>query len=145
MRSGLLGLVLFVACAPTPPAVDAGSPDAGPRCEGVPTRLSQSQCVGVGTAGAPPCDSSAAAAISAHFGNCDAGPGILGHLSVGECGSLEVVRWVYGFPGDTYECFYPRDGGAPVGGINFSDHGVIVAGEIAECTTLAAPACRDGG
>lgn len=68
------------------------------------------------------------------------------HLSVGECGAgLQAVRWVYGFPGDTYECVYPEDGGASVGGINYSDRGVFIAGQVGDCSTVEPPACRDGG
>ncbi|MDP1821630.1 MAG: hypothetical protein Q8L48_00225 [Archangium sp.] len=145
----LATVLLLSACAGTPPAPDAGTDaglDAGPLCRGVPARLTEYLCVEPGGAGAPRCEPTLAAAVAAHFtGNCDAGPGILGHLSLGECPTLESVRWVYGFPGDTYECFYERDGGPSVGGINFSDHGVIVAGQVGDCSTITPSTCRDGG
>lgn len=152
MRHLFIASVLC-ACAGTPSPPDAGTDagigidtDAGARCEGVPARITEYRCVELGAAGSARCEPTLAAAVAAHFtGNCDAGPGILGHLSLGECPTLESVRWVYGFPGDTYECFYERDGGAAVGGINFSDRGVIIAGQVGGCSTLAPPACRDGG
>lgn len=75
--------------------------------------------------------------------SCDAGPGILGYLAEGVCpDGLVSVSWVYGFPGDTYECFYGEDGGTLVGLINFSDRGPRLAGRVSECVAQPAPACR---
>ena len=149
MRLVLGAAMVMCACsAAGPEAVDAGLADAGAVCTGVPARITQFLCVANGAPGSATqrCESTPEATVAAHFvGNCDAGPGILGHVSVGECeGGLRAVRWVYGFPGDTYECVFPEDGGA-VGAINFSDRGVIVSGQVGECSTVAVSACRDGG
>ena len=158
MRSPALCLLILVGCSGTPPGADAGSDsgidagddviDAGPRCFGVPATLTQYTCVGMGEPGSARCtEPNFEAAVAANFRNdCDAGPGILGHLSVGECNpGLKAVRWVYGVPGDTYECFYPTDGGVAVGGINYGDRGVFVSGSVAVCPTEPPSMCRDGG
>ena len=137
-------LLALAACAPTPGPTDSGV-DAGPRCVDVPSRLTEFTCVEVGAPGSARCEPTLAEAVTAHYAGCDAGPGIVGYLSLGECATLDSVRWTYGFPGDTYECFYERDGGPSVGGINFSDRGAFVAGHVGDCSTLAPPACRDGG
>ena len=144
MRAASLFLVLS-ACSPTAPRPADAGVDGGPTCLDVPSRITEFTCVELGGPGAARCEPTLAAAVTAHFAGCDAGPGIVGYLSVGECSTLESVRWTYGFPGDTYECFYERDGGPFVGGINFSDRGVLVAGQVGDCSTLAPPACRDGG
>jgi hypothetical protein len=147
----LLGAALVMgACSGGGSTQDSGvTADAGPQCTGVPARLTQYTCVGQGEPGsaAQRCESTYEATVAAHFvGNCDAGPGILGHVSVGECGEgLRAVRWVYGFPGDTYECVFPGDGGAVVGAINFSERGVFVSGQVGDCSTVAPSSCRDGG
>lgn len=144
-----LMLMLVVGCAgPTPEpdaGVDAGN-DAGPSCSGVPARLvGQSTCVELGEFAAQTCGASAAAALASHAASCDAGPGVPGYVAEGSCpDGLVSVAWVYGFPGDTYECFYAADAGL-VGLINFSDHGPLVAGRVSECTPRPAPSCRDGG
>ncbi len=151
MRSSAIILLsmMFSCSGAGPSPVDAGGVDsgvdAGPLCSGVPTRITQYTCVGQGEPGSARCEATLEAAVAAHFQSCDAGLGIVGHLSLGECPPLKSVRWTYGFPGDTYECFYPEDGGAAVGGINFSDHGVIVSGQVGDCSTIEPPMCRDGG
>lgn len=146
----LIGLLTttLVACSgasSTDSGVDSGSNgiDAGPTCTGVPARLTQFTCVERTVAA--PCETTLAATVSRHFANCDAGLGIVGHLSLGECADLDSVRWTYGFPGDTYECFYARDGGAWVGAINFSDHGVLAGGHVGDCASREPAMCRDGG
>ncbi len=140
----LVGVLLFCACSGAMPGpVDSGTTvDAGADCQGVPARLTQYTCIAMGQPGAARCEPSAEAALAAHFQGCDAGPGILGHASVGECGSgLVAVRWVYGPPGDTLECIYPNDGGAAVGGINYGERGVFVSGQVGDCTTVAPATC----
>lgn len=144
MRS--LFVLLLVGCSgpgPTPSDAGTAETDAGPRCLGVPSLLTQFTCVGQGEPGSARCtEPTLKAAVTAHFSNCDAGPGILGHLSVGDCGGgLRAVRWVYGFPGDTYECVYASDGGASVGGINFGDRGVFVSGQVGDCSTEPPAMC----
>lgn len=145
----LLAVVAGVsACSGGGPA-DAGDTDggqdAGPVCTGVPARLTQYTCVETSFLTDVACRTSLETTLSEHTADCDAGPGIVGYVSVNDCGALESVSWTYGFPGDTYECFYGRDGGAFTGGINYSDHGVLATGHVGECTALGAPSCRDGG
>jgi hypothetical protein len=91
------------------------------------------------------CGASFASTVAAHYQGCDAGPGIVGYLGVSDCGEFATVSWTYGFPGDTYECFYPRDGGSAVGALNFSDHGVLAAGRVGDCVSGPPSMCRDGG
>lgn len=122
-----------------------GGNDAGPTCTGVPARLASATCVALESFYAQTCGASPAQALAAHTASCDAGPGILGYVSEGTCpDGLVSVAWVYGFPGDTYECIFAPDAGL-VGAINFSDHGTLLAGRVAECTPRPAPSCRDGG
>lgn len=132
----------FSACSGALASADGGV-DAGPVCTGVPASLTQYTCLGVGSMSA--CKDSLATTLSEHPADCDAGLGVVGYVSVNDCGGLESVSWTYGFPGDTYECFYGADGGAFTGGINYSDRGVFVAGQIGACTAQGAPSCRDGG
>jgi len=137
---------LFAACSGAGPT-DAGVPDAGidagPECFGVPPRLSAT-CVGLDTFSSI-CGALFSSTVSAHFQGCDAGEGIVGYLGVSDCGEFATVSWTYGFPGDTYECFYPRDGGTVVGALNFSDHGVLAAGRVGDCVSGPPSMCRDGG
>lgn len=140
-------LAALAACSgagPSDAGADAGL-DAGPECTGVPARLTEYTCVETSLLTDVACRASLATTLSEHTADCDAGPGIVGYVSVNDCGALESVSWTYGFPGDTYECFYGRDGGAFTGGINYSDHGVLVTGQVGDCTALGAPSCRDGG
>lgn len=77
--------------------------------------------------------------------DCDAAHGIFGHAAEGSCGDVKALRWTYGQPGDTRECFYAADGGAFVGGLNFTDRGVVFAtGTTASCTWAPTAGC-DGG
>lgn len=125
-------------------AFEAGAqPDAGTsavtevQCTGVPARLN-ARCVGLDTFEGI-CGPTREATLTQQFTACDAG------VTAGECADLQSVRWVYGFPGDSYECFYAPDGGGLQGAINHSDHGVLAAGRVGECTPQAPPQCRDGG
>lgn len=122
------------------PEVDAGL-DAGPVCRGADP---SAQCVELSTFSST-CGASRAAVIAREFRGCDAGPGIVGYLGVGDCGAVETVEWTYGFPGDTYRCFYGGDGGALLGALNLSDHGVLAAGTVSACAATAPSQCRDGG
>jgi hypothetical protein len=139
MRGTSATVVLALLCACGTPAlppdagVDAGSTDAGPRCFGAQARLA-AQCVGLDFFRANACAASPGATVAAHLGNCDAGRPVFR----GDCGAdLESASWTYGPFGDRYECVYARDGGALVGAFNFSDHGVLVAGTVSECTAQA--------
>ena len=139
--------VVLAACSGAS-ASDAGSDggeDAGPVCTGVPARLTQYECVEAQYLSPVACKATFDETLALHTADCDAGPGIVGYVAEGSCADLRSVSWVYGFPGDTYECFYARDGGARTGGINCSDHGVLVTGHVGDCPAMAAPACRDGG
>lgn len=131
-------VVLGLACgAPGPQGdagVDAGSVDAGPRCEGVYPGLQVAYCVELDFYRRYACQPSAQQTFAAE---CDGGM-----AQTWSCGALEAVSYTYGPIGDTYRCFFPPDGGALVGAINFSDHGVLVAGTIAECAPRTAPACN---
>lgn len=147
------GAVFLSACAGLD-ATDAGQvdagrdagADAGPVCTGVPATLTQYTCLAAAFPYPSPCQATLEATLAQRQNvDCDAGPGIVGYVGVGECADLRSVAWVYGFPGDTYECFYARDGGAWTGGINFSDRGTFVGGHVGGCPQQAPPACRDGG
>jgi hypothetical protein len=123
---------------------DAGTPDAGPVCVGVPPALG-ALCLDLAPPLSNSCEQTRAATVALHPVDCDAGPGILGFVSVGTCTDLESVSWVYGFPGDTMTCFYRPDGGALAGLLNLSDHGVLAAGHVGDCAQRAPASCRDGG
>lgn len=141
-------VVLLSACSGTGPSdggTDGGGDAGTPVCTGVPARLTQYTCVEASYLHPLACKDTFEATLAEHTVDCDAGPGILGHVAVGDCVELRSVSWVYGFPGDTYECFYARDGGAWTGGINYSDHGVLVTGHVGDCAPQEAPGCRDGG
>lgn len=117
--------------------VDAGAVDAGPECFDVPPRF-QATCGSLDFYRTYACKPTAAETVQAHLGLCDAGY----FLTRGECGaSLESARWQYGPIGDTYECFYARDGGALVGAINFSDHGTLAAGTVGDCAATSVNVC----
>ncbi|MGV3625498.1 MAG: hypothetical protein ACO1OB_32100 [Archangium sp.] len=77
--------------------------------------------------------------------DCDAPHGVLGYAAEGSCGDLKSFRWTYAQTGDTRECFFAVDGGAFVGGLDFTDGGVFAAGTTASCTWSETAACRDGG
>lgn len=134
-------MLLLAGCS-TPMALedagtDAGSIDAGPQCFNVPARL-QAMCVGLDFYRTNACAPTAAATVQAHLGVCDAG----WILERGDCGSsLESARYQYGFPGDTYECLYARDGGTLVGALAFTDRGVLAAGTVDDCATSVMNAC----
>jgi hypothetical protein len=125
-------------------APDAGSADAGPVCVGVPASYG-ALCLELARPLSNSCAPTRAAAVAQQVVDCDAGPGFLGFVSVGTCAELESVSWVYGFPGDTMSCFYGPDGGALVGLLNLSDHGVLAAGHVGDCAQQAPASCRDGG
>jgi len=133
---------------PAPSCTADGGVDAGqPVCVGVPASVTSYQCVEAVAPYTDNCLGSLEQTLAAHTADCDAGPGILGHVEVKDCPALQAAAWVYGPPGDTFECFYTRDGGVVTGFINFSDHGVVAGGTVEgdACTTLPAPSCRDGG
>ncbi|MEW5738186.1 MAG: hypothetical protein AB1938_04635 [Myxococcota bacterium] len=150
----LLFFGLWLAGCSGASGVDAGGPDAGvdggldagAECVGVPAHLTQSTCVAATGRYPIGCEATFEATLAQRTNvDCDAGPGILGYVAVGECAELASVSWVYGFPGDTYACFYAKDGGAWTGGINYSDRGVFLAGTVGDCAAQPPPACRDGG
>ncbi len=116
---------------------EAPSSCQGPTCIGAP---STAMCVD--GAGFTQCRASAALTLSEHAADCDAGAGIVGYVAQGDCGELESVTWTYGFPGDTMECFYERDGGVFTGGLNFTDRGVLASGRVASCTYQPTASCR---
>jgi hypothetical protein len=139
--------LVLAACSGASPSdggVDAGA-DAGPVCTGVPARLTQYTCVEATLSYPSTCQASFEATLAQQTADCDAGPGIVGYVAEGDCADLRSVSWVYGFPGDTYECFYARDGGAWTGSINYSDRGVFLGGHVGDCTPRPPPTCRDGG
>jgi hypothetical protein len=146
----LLTLALF-GCGPggSSDAGTDGGPDGGDGgavCTGVPAHLTQYTCEAATFPYPITCEATWAETLAARTGiDCDAGPGVGGHVAVSHCDGLDSVSWVYGFPGDTYQCFYLTDGGAWTGGINYSDRGVFLAGHLADCTDELPPACRDGG
>lgn len=142
-RAWAAAVVVTMAGCGAPPGVDAGfgdagldggSLDAGPVCNGVYAGLQVAFCVELDFYQRYACKPSALQTFTA---NCDAGA-----PEAWSCGALEAVSYTYGPFGDAYRCFYPPDGGALVGAINFSDRGVLVAGSIAECTPRTAPACN---
>jgi hypothetical protein len=143
--------VVLAACSgasASDAGTDAGSDggaDAGPVCTGVPARLTQYTCVEATFPFPITCEATFEATLAQQTANCDAGPGIQGYVAEGDCVDLRSVSWVYGFPGDTYECFYARDGGAWTGGINFSDRGTFIGGHVGDCAPKPTAACRDGG
>jgi hypothetical protein len=148
MKSLRLLLLSLAACSGTPSTdagldagtVDAGATDAGPRCEGVPSRLNNPPCQELSVY-ATICGSSRDSTVAREFETCDAGPGIVGYLGVGNCGEFATVEWTYGPPGDTYTCYFAADGGALVGVINYTDRGPLVAGRVGECTAGKPPMC----
>lgn len=72
--------------------------------------------------------------------DCTEHPG----LETGTCGELYVARYVYGFPGDYYQCVYSS--GALVGAKWAPDnHPTQIAGTQPPETCALAPACSDGG
>jgi hypothetical protein len=127
--------------------VDAGSDAGQPVCFGVPANVTSFTCVAAETPYTDWCLATVEQTLAAQTTDCDAGAGIVGYVSELSCADLRAAAWTYGFPGDTFECFYPRDGGALSGFINYSDHGTLVGGTVGGdgCTPLAAPSCRDGG
>lgn len=142
---GVLGLwVVVSACGPGPVTADAGLvedagglvADAGPTCTGIPSNQPFVACVALDFYETTACKPSAAETLSAYDGGCatDAGTGT---TLTWTCGELVGVQYQYGPFGDAYRCFYPPDGGALVGAINFSDRGALVAGRIAECIETA--------
>ncbi|GMU59666.1 MAG: hypothetical protein AMXMBFR34_14290 [Myxococcaceae bacterium] len=154
MRKSLICALWLAGCSgasgtdggTTDAGTDAGV-DAGAQCFGVPPRLTQYTCVAATGRYPITCEATLEVTLAQHPANldCDAGPGVLGYAAVGECPESSSVSWVYGFPGDTYECFYAKDGGAWTGGINSSDRGVFLAGTVGDCPPRPVPACRDGG
>ncbi|MBL8912121.1 MAG: hypothetical protein JNM17_15605 [Archangium sp.] len=139
-----LALILLVAGCSTPIAfpdsgsqADAGGADAGPQCSGVPANFG-AICVELDFYRTNACATSASATINAHLDVCDAGR----WLTRADCNAeLESARWQYGPIGDTYECFYARDGGTLVGAINRSDHGILAAGTVTDCAAVSMTAC----
>lgn len=77
--------------------------------------------------------------------DCGAAQGVLGHAAEASCGNVNAVRWTYAQTGDTRECFFAADGGAFVGGLDFTDRGVFGNGTTASCTWSPVASCRDGG
>ena len=151
MKSLRALVLLLAACSGTPSTdagidaghdagVDAGATDAGPRCDGVPSRLNNPPCQELSVY-ATICGASRDSTVAREFDNCDAGPGIQGYLGVGNCGEFATVEWTYGPPGDTYVCYFAADGGGLVGVINYTDRGPLVAGRVGECTAQKPPMC----
>jgi len=137
----LVGAGCGTPAAPDGGTGDAGTQDGGPRCEGVPARLqSQAQCTSLDFYVTNACAGSAGDVLDAGKRPCGGGTGRV------SCAGFDVVSWQYGPFGDTYQCFFVPDGGALRGAINFSDHGVLVAGSVADCSNATDPiAACDGG